>query len=268
VFCSSEKNSSFDAIVQVAEFLIRNAHTTLVDMNTALQSFGLAAKFPTQNAFESQIPLWLIDPPKGSDDQKLSPIFAENEMTMEKVKSDFDHLIGLMKKKNQWGLNERFSKIAKERMLQATTWSLATESRRLRRDYGKMILSIMLENLLVKGYRADLLKGPSGFVRHSLEKILLEYTASVNTAHSTNRQWEWIDCISMDLSTVSELSTGSRQQRDRLREATARLIVDRQAIQSTIDTVENMPQAQLVEGRDPIVAEEVAMTLDKLVKVR
>jgi hypothetical protein len=188
---------------------------------------------------------------------------------------EYIELINYLRGHAGWDLTDRFSKNPTKRFLTMINRDIPAELKSIRRDFGRLILSAMLECRLSRTYRPELLKGAAGILRENLVKAILPFSRKTNVINPKTgnyqpvTRWEYPDLI--DNATSSTYKPKAAAQQWSLLEAGNERIRDQEAIQKFIKAVEKMPQAlsrRPLSAKDkPPVAKGVNNLLKALVKV-
>jgi hypothetical protein len=262
---------------QVALIIISTLTTLMVDINADVEGSEDAMYIPASgNELEDLFPASLGTKSKGKKtEQGLGDIFISQGDTIASLVAEYNTLETFMKRKKFWNLNDRFSRRMPERFIVATTHPIAeSDFKQFKRDYGKIILSAMLESRLKDTYRPTLLKGAAGHLRVKIEDALKVHSQAINTIVSpvegihVVKRWEWADGLKVTADELADLTTRTSVEQTLITRARHRTTADRQEIQKLLRRIEYSSVSQGAPGtkKGPI-DEDVALALDTLVHV-
>jgi hypothetical protein len=282
VFSAIDKDPAIEdpqkARYLLTDFILRHMTTILPTMNAQLASKATTLALPQStteldNFFPGELQF------KQSSDP-LPPFWKARKVSAEYLKDLYNKISDSMRSsgKNVNVLNERFSGLFYNRCISTTAYPIGPEFKSFKRDYGRVVLAIILEEALAKEYRAPLLVNGVAFVRSAISTIMLDVAKVTNTIPTKSRKggpvkrWEFVDLLGVpektSLPSIPEIlksSAISEYAAQNVNEA------NRRAIQSLITKVEGNPLARASlgepKGKGPVAA-SVSKALKDLAQVR
>jgi hypothetical protein len=257
---------------QLSKFILESASSLLLEMQTDLVLVhDKACIVKSAQDVDSLFPPNLCLGKQDEKAFKLPQLFIDNKDTNKSLIDEYEHLANQIKKGTNFTMNDHFSKF-----LAMMTHKIGPDFKAFKRDFGHIILCLILELRVMHTYHPQLLKGAAGHFRNKLLEALVPLSKKSNTVVSGSKKfaslsrWEYPDIIDalperhVKRKSAYKLQTGF--------DFKAQEMLDWDVIQKQIARIEKLPLAQLQKNetgtKKSQVAQEVSNALKELAKVR